>query len=219
TKHYYINEKRFASRIVPIDQWIEPGNMTQGMMTQGMMTERDADMSMIVENTDIDSEEDIVYAAMSIGNPDSNCTAQLQTMINNYTGIPTRVHCVQYIQNLMSTMSPCDALVAANEYVCVDIDPVTGEVIGEVRITPIVTDPEPPYPPEIMDCITELNLLIADYAAAQAEWEEEQFGAMTIYANNDYCCDAHQQCVNEYWEMIDILLNNFCYTHSDLVSA
>src|SRR5690606_14483433 len=110
-----------------------------------------------------------------------------------------REHCAQYIQNLMSTMSPCDALVAANEYVCVDIDPVTGEVIGEEPNTPIVTDPEPPYPPEIMDCITELNLLIADYAAAQAEWEEEQFGAMTIYANNDNCCETHAECMME-WE-------------------
>ncbi|WP_277632434.1 SpvB/TcaC N-terminal domain-containing protein, partial [Avrilella dinanensis] len=207
TKHYYINEKRFASRIVPVDAWIKPGNMTQGMMT-----ERVADMSMIVDNTDIDSEEDIVYAAMSIGNPGSNCTAQLQTLINNYTGIPTRVHCVQYIQNLMSTMSPCDALVAANEYVCVDIDPVTGEPVDEEPNTPDETDPGEPLPPEVMDCITELNLLIADYTTAQAEWEEEQFGAMTIYANNDYCCDVYQKCVTHYWDTINLFMYLYCQT-------
>src|SRR5690606_15212123 len=130
----------------------------------------------------------------------------------NYENIPTREHCAQYIQNLMNTMSTCDALVAANEYVCVDIDPVTGEVIGEEPNTPIVTDPEPPYPPEIMDCITELNLLIADYTTAQTEWEEEQFGAMTIYANNDYCCAVHQKCVIEYWDTINLFMYLYCQT-------
>src|SRR5690606_16453814 len=131
TKHYYINDKRFASRIVPIDKWMKK---TGGAGMHGLSATTDADspdidMSMIVENTDIDSEENISYAAMSIGNSDSNCAAQLQTILQIYGSDINKQHCWAVISHMALTMSPCDALEAANAYVCQDLDPVTGEPI------------------------------------------------------------------------------------------
>jgi len=165
SKHYYINGKRFASRLD-----VEPGQFT-GMRAKGAGSVQDApDAAAQTDGMDFNSALGIQNTTYSIapGNTEQDCETQLVAVVQQYENMPAGSvdHCLEVLRDdyLVSAQSGartyCEALQLANQYVCEPIDPNS----------PPTNEPDPMNPPNPTtgeqtqaDCLTELNALIAKY--------------------------------------------------------
>jgi len=170
SKHYYINGKRFASRL---DNGT--GQFT-GMRAKGMGNVEDtADTAMQTDGMDFTSTLGIQNTTYNIapGNDETNCKQQLQSLAQSYKTLnetaPTGRYkeCQDKMESLLQqalngSMTYCAAFQEANKYVCEPVDPSA----------PVGNTPDPMNPPNPTtgeqtqaDCLTELNALIAKYTA------------------------------------------------------
>ena len=204
SKHYYINGKRFASRLesdterylnIPAAKGTAIKNSEDNNETQIDL------MSMLgVQN---------IIMGFNLGNTEADCLIQINNIItayvnmNNTTG-GTIQHCVNdinAINNKTGTyingklFTACDALIEINAYVCTP----------QSTNTPGGTPPPSFSAEELLqfDCLTELNILIASYTAAADLLAQQQsfimrgggghkYGCENPY-NDLTCCQRYQQ--------------------------
>lgn len=191
TKHYYINGKRFASRLDKIRNWIE-GRSEKMVLTviEGSDDGKPQnDFNTLAENQGLD----LPYATynINVGNSDANCSAQLQTLLNLYN-TPTTQNCRAYIQSVMNSMSPCDALVMVNSYICEPETPPN---------TPIDTTP-PVYTPgqlQEFDCLTELTILIGQYSSVLTPQQINTLSILSVTTTSV----SHEDCIRCIEKMRD----------------
>jgi len=202
SKHYYINNKRFASRLVKLEGWVYPQAQATGFSSAGKDTVQNAAAdSAGINDVMKKSTTGIAYNTYStaVGNTPANCTAQLQTLLNLYDTTDTQ-HCRNYIQQAMNTMTPCDALVLVNQYVCIPYPPGTpiDPETGLPQNNPDDTTP-PGYSEgemEEFDCLTALNVLIVEYTAMVQQPGNGSYSMMTTGTNQDYL-DCLIRCKDE----------------------
>jgi len=170
SKHYYINGKRFASRLD------EGAGQFTGMRAKGLGNVQDtADTAAQTDGMDFTSTLGIQNTTYNIapGNDENNCKQQLQALFESYQQLnqsePTGRYqeCQEKMESLLQealtgAMTYCEAFQEANKYVCEPVDPNN----------PPTNEPDPMNPPNPTtgeqtqaDCLTELNALIAKYTA------------------------------------------------------
>jgi len=209
SKHYYINGKRFASRLE-----IEASVFLNGPLGRQASEESVADTaadSNAVEPLDLSSMMGVQNTVMgfTIGNTESDCIVQVNNIVtayqnlNNNTGgsIQNCVTAITEIKNKIGTyvngvlFTACDALVEINAYVCTPVTP--GNTPGST--------PTPSFTAEQLmqfDCLTELNILIGTYTAASDALDQQQqsmmrggnfkYGCSSPYVDHN-CCIKYQQ--------------------------
>jgi|GEM_PF-763781 len=177
SKHYYINGKRFASRLdKDISRFKLPVNYA-------------ATAENGVENTPLAQ-----YATygITIGNTETDCLNQLNAIrqtyiLNNAPPAASLQHCINYIDQQINNqnLSKCDALILVNQYLCEPKDVnAPGNVPGDTSL-PVLT----PIEMQQLDCLTELNILAAEYSTAVAVQSGYQ-GYTTTYGARDYGCES-----------------------------
>ena len=207
SKHYYINNKRFASRLIETGSWMYPS--MQGMTTRttentgSSAAGSGADFNTVMQN----SESGAQYATYSVtvGNTPANCTSQLQTLLALYDN-PDTQHCRTYIQNAMNTMAPCDALVAVNQYICTPYPP--GTVLDPLTGLPVNTSDDTTTPEysggelEEFDCLTALNILRNEYTAMLTDEDLQVLvGGGGTGGNPSVDCEGRcEPCIRIYQE-------------------
>src|SRR5690606_37954804 len=166
SKHYYINGKRFASRLESdVERYLsEPAAKGIAATTAANSNEPDLDLNSMlgVQNT---------IMGFTIGNTEADCLAQVNSIVTAYVNMNNASggsiqHCVNAINAIKnkigtSSFTACDALIEINAYVCTP----------ESTNTPGSTPPPSFTAQELLqfDCLTELNILIATYTAASDE--------------------------------------------------
>jgi len=156
TKHYYINGKRFASRLGRIGKWMDDTtNKRRTLSSESGDTNTAADFNQLAQANGLN----LPYAtySISVGNSAANCISQLQSLLNLYN-TPTTQHCRNYIQSAMNNLPACEALVLVNNYICSPVTPPNKPIDTTL----------PGYTPgqlQEFDCLTELNILIGEYTA------------------------------------------------------
>lgn len=162
SKHYYINGKRFASRLLP-----DPGQFhyagKPGAQAQNQKGMANGDGVVLNKVLNV---QNITYS-ITIGNDPANCLQQIEDIYDIFEAantaplFPTQ-HCLDFIDDLKDKVADnaqypnygyCEALVELNAYTCT---PVT------------VNNPDPQTNPELTpgqiaenDCLTELNILMS----------------------------------------------------------
>ena len=170
SKHYYINGKRFASRLN------EGAGQFTGMRAKGLGGVEDApDTAMQTDGMDFSSALGVQNTTYSIapGNDETNCKKQLEALYQSYKTLDETAPIGRYTackdkmyellqQASNGTKTYCVAFQEANKYVCEPVDPTK----------PPTNVPDPMNPPNPTtgeqtqsDCLTELNALIAKYTA------------------------------------------------------
>ncbi|MEG1229107.1 MAG: RHS repeat-associated core domain-containing protein, partial [Flavobacterium sp.] len=164
SKHYYINSKRFASRLGnSTEQFLSPMSRTVYDAKSNEMNETQSD------GLDLGAMVGAQYTTYGIetpGNSEADCLLQLQDILDEYANNnpPTAsvTHCINRINQIINESdTSCEALVEVNKYVCtpVDINDPGNEPVdpNDPTLTPIQI--------EQADCLTELNILAAQLAA------------------------------------------------------
>lgn len=204
SKHYYINNKRFASRLEngvnQFEYQFLQANSTSAN-NEPTITKSEADELLgLKEATGVQN----VSYGISIGNTPDNCNEQLETIRinyvnNNYPPHASLQHCIDYIDTIRLQHNACTALILVNEYIC---EPRNLDDPGN---TPDET-PEPDLPSwkEQLDCLTELNILIAEYTNKSRLKNLNDFSKTTTAAamqtlsftdddiNRAHCCQNYQ---------------------------
>ncbi|MBS7321100.1 MAG: hypothetical protein KIG55_05860, partial [Myroides sp.] len=159
SKHYYINGKRFVSRLDKLENLMS-GNLVAE--TDPIKTE-----SELIRDLKTAESIDLTNSVLSFvpGNTDANCTAQLNALIANYTANnnpPTASlqHCIDILNGYKNTLPPCEALVKANEYICEPVDLTSPGNIPIITLPPNYNEDEL----EQFDCLTVLNTILAEYS-------------------------------------------------------
>ena len=162
SKHYYINGKRFASRLLPDPGQFQytgkPGVLANNQ--QGMANNEGVGLNKVL------NVQNITYS-INIGNDPANCLQQIEDIYDIFEAantaplFPTQ-HCLDFIDELKDKVADnlnypnygyCDALVELNAYTCAPVS---------------VDNPTHPINPEVTpgekaenDCLTELNILMS----------------------------------------------------------
>lgn len=169
SKHYYINGKRFASRLD------EGAGQFTGMRAKGLgNVEETTDTAMQTDGMDFNSVlgvQNTTYG-VSPGNSPANCKKQLEGIIqsykdkNNADTTKSFTQCIADFEEMLNAANSgqktyCEVLQQANEYVCVP------KAQGAPGNQPDPLNPPNPTTGEQTqaDCLTELNALIARYTA------------------------------------------------------
>lgn len=200
SKHYYINGKRFASRLE-----IEASVFINGPLGRQATSESATDTAVdgnAVEPLDLSAMMGVQNTVMgfTIGNTESDCLTQVNNIVtayqnlNNNTGgsIQNCVTAIVAIKNKIGTngYDACDALVEINAYVCTPVTP--GNTPGST--------PTPSFTAEQLmqfDCLTELNILIGTYTAASDALDQQQ--SMMRGGNFKYGCNGPYEAHNCCW--------------------
>ncbi|KAA5535582.1 RHS repeat-associated core domain-containing protein [Paenimyroides baculatum] len=163
SKHYYINGKRFASRLQPgINQFVYSSkNANSNAQASNQLSGLGQQMG--VQNT--------TYS-INIGNNEADCLLQINALRANYVSVnnPSTYsvqHCINEIDRLKNlanasttdTYTMCEALKEINKYVCVPVTP------GNPGTNTPNPTPNPGNVPgaQQTDCLTELNILINQF--------------------------------------------------------
>lgn len=193
SKHYYINGKRFMSRLE-----MEAGRFTGPMWKgEGVQAEPQTDGFDAAAATGIPN----TVFGIADGNTEPDCNTQLIAIRNVYTANNSNPsasvqHCIDYINSLINstTMTKCQALIEANKYICRPID------LNNPGNTPGNTTPPVLTPQQIeqFDCLTELNVLTAQYASALAQQNIQtlSIGLQTVDCDRitaGHCCQRYLQ--------------------------
>ncbi|WP_245725300.1 RHS repeat-associated core domain-containing protein [Paenimyroides marinum] len=174
SKHYYINGKRFVSRLENnIDQF------AVGTGAKGAYATTAAETT-ATENTGMDlagmvGAQNTIYSIETPGNDPDDCQQQLDDIVTQYqNGGATVAHCLNAIQEIIDRYgadSPCEALVEVNQYVCTEVDPNDPGNVPDDPNDPVLS----PGEMEAADCLTDLNILIAHFAAQIQNGEGSAF--------------------------------------------
>ena len=202
SKHYYINGKRFVSRLAAgTSQFSAP--QAKGLTVDGISSD------MLVQDDGMNFNQALgvqnTTYGIAIGNNPQNCTDQIDAIILAYESQNTNpqqsiTHCINRIKELKNQNTPCEALKKINEYICEPknlLDPDNN---------PDDTTPPNYTPGQIQqaDCLTELNILISQYTAKIQSNESsrkyfEWFQCINICRKTTNIRD-NQGC----WEQLDI---------------
>ena len=141
TKHYYSNGKKITSRIEKLDNNFE--------FTTTMSN---------LANGELFAPQTNSYTVFSAGNNQANCSQQLTTALNHYTG-PQWSECRAFINSIIAAYpnDPCAAVEILNQYTCEENPPA-----------PVADPTTPEYTPgqiSEFDCLNELNILLNELSA------------------------------------------------------
>ena len=201
SKHYYINGKRFVSRVLQsASQFQMPANKSNAVNNNNLVNDDPLNLTQSLNVMGVTSIE--------IGNDESNCEAQIQAMIQNYSSFyPDQTviqHCITKIFEFIATSDNfCEALIKINQWECIPVDP-SGN-------TPNPT-PDPVNVPGAMvtDCLTKLNVLITNYRSTP---QGHHYYSWSICIDN--CLDNQQyrnlECEEAYFN--DEELNEVCESY------
>lgn len=209
SKHYYINGKRFVSRLERKANKFINGPLGRQASTESV--EDTAVDSNAVEPLDLSPMMGVQNTVMgfTIGNTESNCMLQVNNIVtayqnlNNSTGGSIQ-NCYDDITDIRDKIgtyingtlfTACKALVEINEYVCTPVTP--GNTPGST--------PTPSFTAEQLmqfDCLTELNILIGAYTMASDALNQQQqsmmrggglkYGCNSPYVDHN-CCIKYQR--------------------------
>lgn len=164
SKHYYINGKRFVSRIDNNAAQFIPHSARGNEDALGAPLKQQSDG---LDLSSLVGVQNITYS-IDIGNSEADCLAQINAikaifMANNNPPDLSLQHCIDYINELINNpnLTKCEALVLLNQYQC---EPEAVNIPDDT-LTPIYT----PGEMEQFDCLTELNILIAEYTPFMIE--------------------------------------------------
>jgi len=204
SKHYYINGKRFVSRLER-----DASVFLNGPLGRQASAESVADTaadSNAVEPLDLSSMMGVQNTIMgfTIGNTEPDCMLQVQNIVNAYNNLNNNTggsiqNCYDEIKAIRDRIgtngyTACDALVEINAYVCTPVTP--GNTPGST--------PTPSFTAEQLmqfDCLTELNILVGAYTAASDALDQQQsmmrggnfkYGCNGPYVDHN-CCIKYQQ--------------------------
>ena len=159
SKHYYINSKRFVSRLGVLN------NTFTGTANNLVSAPESADKEGTANSAlSLPVAVNNVTYSINIGNDPQNCEAQLNAILtfyqaNNNPPSHSIQHCINAITAIINnpSITKCQALVQVNNYVCTPQSLNTPDII----LNPIYTQEQM----EQFDCLTQLNILTAEYAA------------------------------------------------------
>src|SRR5690554_3339464 len=196
SKHYYINGKRFVSRLEQnASQFVAAAPPPGAYSAYGAGNSQ-------TDGLDINEIMGTQYTTfgIDIGNNEQDCEDQLEAILLAYENMDNPpsysvAHCILDIQALIDDADTfCEALIEVNKYICdpIDLDNPDNEPDD-------TSDPE--YTPgemEQFDCLTELNILVAQYAAAVAQQTTQQL--MELLMSHHLGCDLPEaiSCCERY---------------------
>ena len=163
SKHYYINGKRFASRLAVLTTQfdvVEEGNLTAPLPQPDNSIVEEIDKGRDLKNQTSASQLNYTTFSYTPDNTPANCTDQLNTLIAMYTAnnnppSQSLQHCINKLIEYKNNFAPCEALVQANEYVCTPIDINNPGGFPIWIINPVYT----PEQTMQFDCLTALNII------------------------------------------------------------
>ena len=202
SKHYYINGKRFVSRLEnDLSQFVPPAGkgaygvsanesmemQNDGLDLQTVMGVQNTTYSIIIDNDPQDCADQmdaIILAYQNINNPP---TASVQHCINAFQGMVEKANDPNF-----PDYDICEALKEANQYICRPINVNEQENDPDDTTAPGYTQGEI----DEFDCLTELNLLTAQYAAAVGAQLDQQL--MELFSIPECGRSAAGHCCQNY---------------------
>ena len=184
SKHYYINSKRFVSRLGKLEKKFTSDY--EGKLNKTFATNT---LNALENNAQMPFNLPEVNYLVNIGNDPANCTAQLQYILsvyqaNNNSSTSSLQHCIDHINDIISNNSPCDALVLVHAYQCIPQNPN----VPDPTPNPVFTIEQQ----QEFDCLTELNILVAVYngIALQSGYSSYALFAQMQILSEFTCDDA-----------------------------